>query len=74
VLISSNNPNLYLNVAFLRIKYDVNIFGTNAIANGKVTVSKSDLFNNGDDYWLYMPYPGITPEPFEIFNIQLLQS
>jgi len=53
VLVSSNNPNIYLNDVYLEIKYNTDIFGTYVINNEKITVCKGEHFNNANDYMFY---------------------
>jgi hypothetical protein len=50
VLASSNNPNIYFDGVDLRIGYNSALFGSNIIANGKLSVSVGSYFDILDGY------------------------
>jgi hypothetical protein len=56
VMVEANNNSTYLDNAILHIKYNSAVFGTNAVANNKVTVTKGTSFNTATyiDPNLYM--------------------
>ena len=53
ILVSSNNPNIYLNDTYMEVKYNSAIFGTCVFFNNKIIVNKGELFNNANDYQFY---------------------
>lgn len=46
VMISANNNNTYFENCLLRIAYNTNAFGSNVVANNKVTITKGGTYNS----------------------------
>lgn len=46
IMIRGNNSSNYFDNALFRIQYDTRVFGTNAVANGTVLITRGSSFNN----------------------------
>ena len=54
IMASSNNPDIFFSTTSLYLWYDYELSGLNMVANGKVTVTKGEHFNNNNDYNIFI--------------------